>query len=224
MNGYDNSKILLETGTFECNGRTFEYDGEPITVGDLVDNHRVSFKTVEGNNGSFHITETHHIMIMVHSLHKINRFGVSYSEIVYAPLFDEIYATAEEFIESMVEIANTYYDPAGEIRERVEYSSYKGRLLRDMVNMSKEELEAIDSEDSGAGIPASDVESYIKFLKAEGQDPKSWARGVTITEENVDYHIRSRIDRGIKYCEIYCSPSINFFKLAQAFYKYGGGC
>lgn len=218
-NGYDRNFVLLEAGEFECDGRTFTYEGEPITVGDVVDNHRIDFKTTEGHNGSFHITETHHIMLMVHSYSDLGKFGVTYDEIVYAPVFDEIYATASDFIESMVGIANLYYDPSGEIRERVEYSSYKGRLLKDLVEMSKEELVAIDNEGVSDNFSLSDIGAYIDYLNQEAHNPNTWAKGVTITEEHIDYHIRHKIKWGIEYCEKYCSPSVEFFRLADKMYK-----
>ena len=160
--GYDRDIVLLEKGEFECDGRTFNYDGKTIFVADVVDNDRISFKTVEGHSGSFHITETHHIMMMVHTKSpKPWVYGNTYDEIVYAPAFDEIYDTASEFIESMIGIANHYYDPDKEMRKRVEYSSYKGRLLKDMREMSADELEAIDNEET-TEITMSDVRAYIE--------------------------------------------------------------
>lgn len=219
--GYDRDIVLLEKGEFECDGRTFNYDGETIFVGDLLDGETtfLNFKTVEGNNGSFHITETHHIMLMVHSYSELGRFSVNYDEIVYAPRFEEIYETASDFIEAMVGIANRYYDPSGEIRERVEYSSYKGRLLKDLVNMSADELQAIDKEGADGNFSISDVGAYIDYLNQEAHNPNTWAKGVTITEEHIDYHIRHKIEWGIEYCEKYCSPSVGFFRLADKMYK-----
>lgn len=84
--------------------------------------------------------------------------------------------------------------------------------------MSEEELVAIDNEEPSAEISMSDVEAYVEWLIAEGQNPKNWVKDLVITEDHIDYLVRSRIRRGIDNCEKYCSPSVDFFRLADRVY------
>ena len=217
--GYDKETVLLETGEFKVDGETFTYEGEPITVGDVLDTSRVEFDLVGSDyKGRFLLLSTGHILCRCsHYSIKLN-YTTTYDEIVYAPTFSEIYPTASDFIESRIELLNTY-QPTKEFQEKVDYCSYKGRLFKDLVKMTAEELVAIDNEEAGKEIPASDVKAYVEYLNEEGQKPSTWMEGVTITEELVDYHIRHNIERGIDKCEKYCSPSVEFFRLAEQFYK-----
>lgn len=197
--GYDRDFVLVEGSQL--------YSGKPITVGDIIDNHRMS--VVSGDkNVSIFVCETHHILMM--SRHSC--------QVVYAPRFEELYSSASNFIEAMTNVRNTYYDPDKEISKRVDYSSYKGRLYKDLVKMTAEELEAIDNEESSEGFPIEDVEAYVNWLVEDAPKPHNWQHGVVADEEHCDYFVRNKIEWGIRYCEEYCSPSLEFFRLAQGCY------
>ena len=219
--GYDRDFVLLETGEFKCGRDTFTYEGEPITVGDVLD-HKIQIidfnVTKEGHKGCFILMETGHILCRVSHYNRYLRHLFSTDEIVYAPTFSEIYPTASDFIESRIELLNTY-QPTKEFKEKVDYCSYKGRLFKDLVTMSEAELEAIDNEEASAEIPMSDVEDYVNFLIEDAPKPHNWVEGFVADEEHIDYRIRKWIDWGIHYCEKYCSPSVEFFRLAQEVYR-----
>ena len=218
--GYDRDFVLLETGEFEVDGETFTYEGEPITVGDVLD-HKIQMidfnVTKEGYKGCFILMETGHILCRVSHYNRHLRHLFSTDEIVYAPTFSEIYPTASDFIESRIELLQRF-QPTKEFQEKVDYCSYKGRLFKDLVKMSNEELEVIDNEEASAEISMSDVEAYVEWLIGEGQNPKNWVKDLVITADHIDYLVRSRIGRGIDKCEKYCSPSVDFFRLADRVY------
>lgn len=217
--GYDRDFVLLEAGEFECGGRTFTYEGEPITVGDVLDRTiGMDFPIASDRDyqGHFGIAETGHIYCMVTTYMRDVRHLLSWEQIVYAPNFSDIYATASDFVESRIELLQTY-QPTKEFQEKVDHCTYKGRLFKDLVKMSADELEAVDN--SSASFSTSDVQAYLDFLLAQAQDPKTWVKDLVITEDHIDFHIRNKINWGVDYCEKYCSPSLAFFRVAEKMYQ-----
>ena len=218
--GYDTNIVLLENGEFECGGNTFTYEGNTIFVGDVLDNEiqMLDFDVAEeGYKGCFIVVSTGHILCKVSTYVREYRKLIVYDEFVYAPNFDEMYETASDFVESRIKLLQTY-QPTKEYQNQVDYCSYKGRLFKNLVVMSDEELQTIDNGKSG-DFSISDVGAYIDWLNQEAHKPSTWAKGVNITEEHIDYHIRNQIEWGIHYCEKYCSPSVEFFRLADKMYK-----
>lgn len=219
--GYERDAVLLEAGEFEIDGRTFTYEGEPITVQEVLEDEiqMLNFPVAEEDyKGVFILTSTGTILCRVSSYNRELKHLFTYDKIVYSPRFEEIYPTAEEFIESRIELLDTY-QPTKEFKEEIDYCTYKGRLYKDLINMTTEELQAINNEEAGAEILAEDVENYVKHLIIQANNPKTWMAGVNITEELMDYHIRHNIGWGIKYCEQYCSPAVEFFRLAEKVYQ-----